>query len=953
MRGIVTQWKTASQYRPTDARAMRMQISIAEFGISSEKDIRIAAQRARLLGTLTGLSHSRRLAFGRAVRELVENAIRHAGGGSIEFRLLQEPEQTVVEAVISDAADGESQIRSILDQDTGPDCGLRKAAGAVDRILVERDGDYKRLRIGFCTDLTTDIIDETTIAEWAGVLHTRRTQSALLSTQKRTRELAEQLANLQRQRHQLEADLQQTRSLNETLTLLSLVASKTDNAVIIMDGNGLTTWTNEAFCRMTGYATQDAIGARPDILLTGPATGSGSLRSLEQAFRHGHGVTEEFLQYRCDGSTSWISLGLTPIHDDDGAVSRWIGIGTDITRRKEAEKALKSARDAAETASRLKGEFLANISHEIRTPMNAIIGMTDLTLCTELAGDQREYLTTVKQSAESLLDLLNDVLDLSRIESGRLEINPEPVQLRPMLEETIRPLKFVAEQKGLKLSVSVAAEIPDTIECDPLRLRQVLINLVGNAIKFTHEGQVDVFVQQQWESESELGLQFTVADTGIGIAADTLDQIFEAFSQADSSISRQFGGSGLGLAITSQLLHLMSGRIWVQSEPGHGSRFHFTLRTRQPETATAAAAPAKPTAAETQPTLPPRKRESTAVHRSSEPERGNRNQQKIAADASAQVDSSQRSHSLGAAAGDRRPLRILVADDHPANVQLLCRILEKHGHQLKVAHDGLDAVRMFEDHPFDVILMDVQMPEMDGYQATAAIRERERDTQSHVPIIAVTAHVMTGDREGCLAAGMDAYISKPVSAAEVVTLIDSLSNNQTNLSAASATSTGFVHASASVAAASGPSIESDNQASETTVTQPAVTDAVRDSADESVADSDVVSDRHPFADALERLDQDEELLREQMQYFLQDGPGLLQTLADGHAVDQAEGIRISAHRLKNLCATFDDDAAAALCQKTELAAVEGDADELQKLQPQVRRAVDRLQTKLRNYLRSA
>lgn len=929
MKGIVTQWKSASQFRPADPRAIRMHIPIAEFSVSSDKDVRIAAQRARLLGTLTGLSHHRRLAFGRAVRELVQNAVTHAGGGTIEFRLLQEEAQTLVEAIVSDATDGETQIRSILDQDSGPDCGLRKAAGAVDRILVEREKDRKRLRIGFVTDLTAAVLDETTVAEWAGVLHTRRTQSALLSTQKRTRELAEQLANLQRQRHQLEADLQQSRSLNETLTLLSLVASKTDNAVIIMDGHGLTTWTNEAFCRMTGYATQDAIGARPDILLTGPGTGSASLRSLEQAFRHGHGVTEEFLQYRCDGSTSWISLGLTPIHDDDGAVSRWIGIGTDITRRKEAEKALKSARDAAETASRLKGEFLANISHEIRTPMNAIIGMTDLTLCTDLSHDQRDYLTTVKQSAESLLDLLNDVLDLSRIEAGRLEIRPEEVSLRSMLENTIRPLRFVAEQKGLTLTVRVAPEIPDALECDPLRLRQVLTNLVGNAIKFTHHGTVDLSVQQQWESESELGLQFTVADTGIGIAADTLDQIFDAFSQADSSISRQFGGSGLGLAITSQLLHLMNGRIWVQSEPGHGSRFHFTLRTRQSSQPSLAAEHAA-TVAEVK---RPSGRSWAAVRAGS--------------DRAAITSESTKPSGFGRETPPQkaqRPLKILVADDHPANVQLLCRILEKHGHQLKSASDGSEAVRMFEQNEFDIILMDVQMPEMDGYQATAAIRERERDTQSHVPIIAVTAHVMKGDRETCLAAGMDAYLSKPVSAAEVVTLIDSLSDNQTNLSATSATSTGFVHSAPSTAEAvsSGPTGPDDGEQADSS---PPAINCPEEGRDCHTS--------HPFAAALERLDHDEDILREQMQYFLQDAPVLIKNLSTPEAIDSPEAIRISAHRLKNLCATFDDLSSSQLCQQMEQAAADHDAKQLSSLKPAVRRAVNQLHQKLTDYLATA
>lgn len=865
MSGIVAQWNAASK-QETVASTYSPMIPIAEFQIRNIKDVNAMAQRARLLGTLTDLAGRKRTAFGKAVREIAQNTVQHAGGGSIEFRLIRDNGGSFVEAAVSDSANNCAEIRSILDQETGPDCGLRRASGAVDRLKLEQFDGGKRVLITVSAGVESAGIDETVIAEWAGALRTRRTQSALASTQRRTRELTEQLASLQKQRQKLEADLQQSRSLNATLTLLSLVASKTDNAVIIMDEHGLATWANDAFIRMTGYSSQEVVGTRPDLLLSGPDTSSASLREVEQAFTLGHGVNEEFLQYRREGTTSWISLSLTPIHDDEGAVSRWIGIGTDITKRKEAEKALKSARDAAETASQLKGEFLANISHEIRTPMNSIIGMTDLALCTSLDDDQRDYLTTVKQSAESLLELLNDVLDLSKIESGRLEIEKSPFDLRRAINNTLKPLRFVAEQKGLQLNTSISSDIPVCIVSDSVRLRQILVNLVGNAIKFTSEGHVEVRVQKQWESDGEVGLQFTVADTGIGIAANKLDRIFEAFSQADSSITRQFGGTGLGLAITSQLLKLMQGRIWVQSERGCGSRFHFTLRT---------------TVA------------SEAEHDEAQ------------ADARAAISTD----SANPFEQARRPLNVLVADDHPANRHLIARILEKRGHSMSFANNGHQVLTLFDEGSFDVILMDVQMPEMDGCQATVSIRERERETQSHVPIIAITAHAMQGDRENCLAAGMDAYLSKPISATELITLVDSLSDNQINVSVAAATSSGFSADNTDTRAQPEPGALNAAEPGKVQTTNSV----------ELSSEGSILQDPPTFSAALERLDNDAELLREQMEFFLKDAPELLAILeTSGKAADFGT-LHIAAHRLKNLCASFEDDKTAAECRKLEYA----------------------------------
>jgi two-component system, sensor histidine kinase and response regulator len=860
MKGIVTLWNSASS-NPTPPETPRtMQTLIADFPIKNERDAKTAGQRARLLGTLVDLPVNRKNAFGRAVQEITQNTIQHCGSGHISYRSFGASTPPVVEVVVVDNVKGAQEIQSILAQLAGPACGILRASSAVDQMVVETLDDVsKQVRIGMVISEQSADVDESDLADWAGILRTRRVQSALGSTQRRSQELAKQLAGIQRQRQELASELEQSRSMNEALTLLSLVASKTDNAVVIMNAEGLMTWVNDAFIRITGYGIQDASGARPDKLLGGPNTARESLREFEDAFQLGHGVSEEFQQYHREGKTSWIALSLTPIYDDDGNVTRWIGIGADITKRKEAERALENGRTAAENASQLKGEFLANISHEIRTPMSAIIGMTDLTLCTELDADQQEYLTTVKQSAESLLELLNDVLDLSKIEAGRLDIDNSAFDLRISVTNTLKPMAFVAEQQGLKLNVSIGQDVPATVVSDASRLRQILVNLVGNAIKFTPEGYVEVTVQKQWEADDEVGLEFIVADTGIGIPASKLDRIFEASSQADSSITRDFGGTGLGLTITSQLLQLMNGRVWVQSEVGKGSRFHFTLRCRLPT-----------------------------------PEEAQQLDRQLESSATTTV-----TNRFGVPSS---PLMILVADDHPANRKLIGKILQKQGHSIHFAKNGTEVLEQVANQEYDIILMDVQMPEMDGYQATAAIRERERETQTHVPIIAVTAHAMQGQREQCLAAGMDAYLSKPVKTLELVTLIDSLRDNEVNVSVTSATSTGYV------------ALQEPTEDGE--LLQQAVAAELSTPADTSAA---LLSSR--FADALERLDNDEELLREQMQFFLKDGPKLITKVTTAVASNSGPDLQLAAHRLKNLCATFDDNETAGQWGAVEAASV--------------------------------
>ena len=429
------------------------------------------------------------------------------------------------------------------------------------------------------------------------------------------------------------------------------------------------------------------------------------------------GGTDFELEYRVSGRTEkdrWLLSRGRRMLGPDGKVERYAAIVIDITDRKRAEESLAEAKEAAVQASRAKSDFLANMSHEIRTPLNGVIGMQELVLRTPLSNEQRECVETAKASAQTLLHLVSNILDLSKIEARQFDIHVECFSLAAAVDRIATPFVLAAEKKGLRFSKEVVSGTPDSLLGDPWKIGQVIDNFLSNAVKFTESGYVSLRVGGRITASGEAEIAFEVRDSGIGLTREAISRLFIPFSQADGSISRRFGGTGLGLAISRELAEWMGGRVTVESVPGRGSMFRMTLRL--------------PVSREAQP---------VTEARQDEPSRA------------------------GALSGTGNARRILLAEDNPVNRLLATRILQAAGHTIRVAKDGREALDILAQEPFDVVLMDIQMPEMDGLEATRRLRFREKESGGHLWLVAVTAQAMVGDREECLAAGADAYLSKP------------------------------------------------------------------------------------------------------------------------------------------------------------------------------------------------
>ena len=642
------------------------------------------------------------------------------------------------------------------------------------------------------------------------------------------------------------------RANQEQRRLLSTAAT----AIITLDSAGIVTGVNEEFCLITGFVKEDIIGKPSSIFR--------EQQSDEPYFPFQLGEGDRLVRRQCpmrtkDGRVLTVLKNASVERDDEGRIIGGIESFIDVTELIEARK-------LAEQASVAKSEFLANMSHEIRTPMNGIIGMTGLALNTQLTDEQRDYLQSVMVSADSLLGLINDILDFSKIEAGKLELATMPFSLRDCVANTLTTLAIGADNQGLELVYRIPMSIPDAVEGDPGRLRQVLVNLVGNAIKFTAKGEVSINAELELETDKEICVHFSVTDTGIGIPPEKQAKIFNAFEQADGSTTREYGGTGLGLSVSARLVEIMGGRIWVESEVGRGSVFHFTVyfslatdpapRSIHLETSIIKDLSAlivddnstnrrileeilkswgmKPTsAADGKTALEVMKQAQTSgapfpialIDYMMPGMDGFELVEKIKDDPDLVkpimlilTSAGQRGHAarcleLGVSAYLLKPIHhqqlleticaslqknaavqtrpslltrhsiresarhinILLAEDNIINQKLAISLLQKMGHSVTVAQNGKRAVEMSKMEQFDLILMDVQMPEMDGLEATAAIRAREVSSGGpRVPILAMTAYAMAGDSDRCIEAGMDGYISKPINTQELFEIIENL-----------------------------------------------------------------------------------------------------------------------------------------------------------------------------------
>jgi PAS domain S-box-containing protein len=501
----------------------------------------------------------------------------------------------------------------------------------------------------------------------------------------------------------------------EEIRKLSLVASEASYGVIITDRQGRAEWVNESFTQMTGFTAADILGNEPWSLLYGPHTDSETVKHIREQIQLSQRVSAELVNHTKDGREFWTSLKIEPVYGNDGQLTNFISTQTDISERKVRESELRRAKEESELANRAKSQFLANMSHEIRTPLNGILGFTELL---RVAGgiseaERQDYLQSISTSGRHLLTLINDILDISKIEAGHLLVETVRCSPHQIIAEVVSVLRVPAQEKGVCLDYRWESGVPDSILSDPLQLKQLLMNLLGNAIKFTEQGSVIVVAALNANRDAQL-LHIEVRDTGMGIASDKLDMIFEPFAQADSSVTRKHGGTGLGLAISQRIVEALGGELKVESEVGRGSTFSATIATGDLSTIKILE-------------KPPQEIIGDVIHQES-------------------------------TTSSLTGINILLVEDGDTNRTLLRVTLSRNGATVATAENGKVALHLAAEQEFDVILMDMQMPIMDGYNAARILRDRGFAK----PIIALTAHAMKGDREKCEEAGCSGYLTKPI-----------------------------------------------------------------------------------------------------------------------------------------------------------------------------------------------
>ncbi len=768
------------------------------------------------------------------------------------------------------------------------------------------------------------------------------------------------------------------------------------------DREGRILFANDKFAEMIGTKADKMIGKTVGDLYEGDL---GDMSRLEdvQVMETGE-VLDDVFDDVVDGELRYYASRKGPVRNERGEIIGIQSIFWDITKQRVAELALETEREelenakqAADNANRAKSDFLANMSHEIRTPMNAIIGMTDLLLETQLTKTQNEYLIMVQDSGEALLALLNDILDFSKIEAGKLELETTAFDIRETLGDAMKGLGFRAHNKGLELAVRIDTAIPTFLLGDSGRIRQIIVNLIGNAIKFTEHGEVVLQIECREVSEAQVTLLFSVIDTGVGIAEEHCDKVFQKFEQADASTTRKFGGTGLGLSISSRLVQMMNGRIWVESELGRGSKFHFEI----------------PLAIDhSSPIAKPLKRQvdiqgirvlivddnatnrrilkdmltnwgmnpttasggSLALQALADANEENDSFQLVISDvnmpemdglmlANAIVEKSLLNptsvimltsgarpndisdlHSLGVKLHLLKPakqsevydavvqslsalgsnmateviseprthkmakssneLRILLAEDNLVNQKLAIGILTKLGHHVTLANNGKEALQQIEKSTFDLVLMDVQMPVIDGLAATRELRRRECSTQTHLPVVALTAHAMRGDRERCFEAGMDNYLTKPIRLQDMADKLAELFTDSTSQA-------------------------KDNHSNKATPQPNAIIH---------------------WPEALANVGNDEELLHDLIELFLSETPGLVKDVVAAASPNGSKSLAAATHSLKGSMAFLNPKSALDCAEKVEQLAASGDMDAATSLLSELQQHVSAVCNFAKSYL---
>lgn len=520
-------------------------------------------------------------------------------------------------------------------------------------------------------------------------------------------------------------DITATKAAEAEIKRLSLILSKTENAVLIADKEGRIQWVNDGFVHITGYTLDEVKGTTGERLRRGRKTGlSKNHPYFKKMILTRLSVSYESHNFKKSGESYWTITTLTPIFDNTGELESVIAVDTDITYKKMAELEIIKAKKIAEDSAKSKELFLANMSHEIRTPMNAIMGMIQLLKDTKLNSEQLDYLKSMDFAGENLLRIINDVLDLAKIESGKMSIEAIQFNLDELLKDLFGSFSHRASEKGLDLIKQVQSTVPNELIGDPVRLNQILMNLIGNAIKFTEEGSVRLNISTAEKHADSVVLKFVVEDTGIGISPELHDIIFSDFEQANKEVTRKYGGTGLGLSIVKRLLSLQNGDIELVSSEGNGTRFIFTIPYK------------------------------LGVAKASKGKlKSDRKQDDVLEDR-----------------------KILLVEDNMLNQMVASRFLESMGADITVANNGLEAINKVAKGKYDLILMDIQMPEMDGYSATRMIRTQMNDEKKDVPILAMTAHAISGEKEKCMAAGMNDYLTKPLKRETLVSTVLNLLN---------------------------------------------------------------------------------------------------------------------------------------------------------------------------------